>query len=549
MLRYICNPCERKPTRSKPNWIEHYNTKKHKENSHKATHICLNCNSCFIFDDDSSEYKENFEEHMKRCKKNIIQQLTENNNDNNDDDDHNDNKKELMEDNKLLKIEIVKLKEKNNSLKQEIDGVESNSKKFKEEISKLKEENNKYKEENNKYKEENNKHKEENNKYKEENIQLREKIKYFYEQKKENLELKEEVRLLNDEIKKVLSDSKTEVKQVMTNSSNDIIKICGEQMNFAQTVSKDSNKITSSAMTLLGFLQKQCPNAPPLLEFTNDNYEYTFTFDKDFVCDMLYAVDNNYIGEFIGKIINEMFLKENKEDQSMFATDCVRLNYSIKEYINENKNKWTLDKGANKVKSIIINPLLNYFIKELKSHLQKENNKMMLAGTKKSDDYIDSEDDIKQIEYNNESDSDESSDQEDKSSSSDEGWRTPKKKSDSEKSNDSDKQKKENSNKKESESEDDDYMTRPIKITKQTDNIVEPLNISKSKIVSVFDNPDKIKNPHKYHKELTIKERDSIIKQSVKIMQLIKSIEDGFVTKEVLKFITKFYQLDKSYFE
>ena len=44
------------------------------------------------------------------------------------------------------------------------------------------------------------------------------------------------------------------------------------------------------------------------------------------------------------------FLKENKEDQSMFATDCVRLNYSIKEYINENKNKWVLDKGANKVK-------------------------------------------------------------------------------------------------------------------------------------------------------------------------------------------------------
>ena len=36
-------------------------------------------------------------------------------------------------------------------------------------------------------------------------------------------------------------------------SKKDIIKICGEQMSFAQTVSKDSNKITSSAMTLIGF--------------------------------------------------------------------------------------------------------------------------------------------------------------------------------------------------------------------------------------------------------------------------------------------------------
>ena len=57
-----------------------------------------------------------------------------------------------------------------------------------------------------------------------------------------------------------------------------------------------------------------------------------------------------------------MFLKDNKEDQSLFATDCIRLNYSIKEYINENKNKRTLDKGANKVTKIIITPLLKYFI-------------------------------------------------------------------------------------------------------------------------------------------------------------------------------------------
>ena len=71
------------------------------------------------------------------------------------------------------------------------------------------------------------------------------------------------------EVKQVLYDSKTEVKQVMTNSNNDIMKICDKQLNFAQNVSKDSNKITSSAMALLGFLQKQCPNAAPLLEFNN----------------------------------------------------------------------------------------------------------------------------------------------------------------------------------------------------------------------------------------------------------------------------------------
>ena len=189
----------------------------------------------------------------------------------------------------------------------------------------------------------------------------------------------------------------------------------------------------------------------------------------------------------------------------MFATDCVRLNYSIKEYINENKNKWTLDKGANKVTKIIINPLLLYFIKELKLHLQKENNKMMLAGTKKSDDYIDSNDDIKQIEYKEESDNESGESDDSDSDKSSEGWRTPKEKSD-------DKNKSEEESEKESEEEsesekelDDDYMNRPVKIKEM---LVKPLIDSKSKIINIFENPDKIKNPHKYHKDLTIKERD-----------------------------------------
>ena len=97
-------------------------------------------------------------------------------------------------------------------------------------------------------------------------------------------------------------------------------------------------------------------------------------------------------------------------------------------------------------------------------------------------------------------------------------------------------------------------MLRPINNNnnkeEQANKIDNPSNISnKNKITSLFENPDKIKNPHKYHKELSVKERDAIIKQSTKIMELIKAIEDGVVAKDVLKFITKFYQLDKSYFE
>ena len=330
MLYYICDVCGRRPIKSKVNWIEHYNTKKHKENSHKATHKCLNCNSCFIFDNEDSEYKKNFENHMEKCKKNIIDKLIEENTNNDGEDEtKNDLLKKISESEKEVK-NINKIKEENIKLGEENINLKEENIKLKEEVKTM-----------NKFEKEYLELKEQNKESKYENKLLKEDIKSLHE----------EIKLLNDKIQKILVDSKTEVKQVlfestdkfqkvMSDSNSDIIKICDKQLNFAQTVSKDSNKITSSAMTLLGFLQKQCPDAPPLLEFTNDNYEYTFTFDKDFVYDILYSFDNDTVGEFIGKIINEMFLKENKEDQSMFATDCVRLNYSIKEYINENKNRW-----------------------------------------------------------------------------------------------------------------------------------------------------------------------------------------------------------------
>ena len=93
-------------------------------------------------------------------------------------------------------------------------------------------------------------------------------------------------------------------------------------------------------------------------------------------------------------------------------------------------------------------------------------------------------------------------------------------------------------------------MLRPIE-KKNQDTEKSDVCKNKSLIVqkNIFENPDKLKNPHKYHRDLTVKERDAIIKESVKIVNLIRDMENGTLTKDVLKFVTKFYQLDKSYFE
>lgn len=400
---------------------------------------------------------------------------------------------------------------------------------------------------------ENIKCREENIKCKEENIKLREENKYLSKVEDELKELKNKNDQLNERLQKFLIDSNDKFQKVLHDSNNDIkesknelMQLCGKQIEFANTITKDSNKITSSAMNLLGFLQKQCPNAEPVREFTKENYGYSFIMNKEFIYELINSHDNGIIGEFIGKIINVAFLKDKKEDQSVFATDVVRYSFSIKESVDGNgeKHRWVLDKGANKVTKLMIDPLCCYIVKELKLHLQKENNKVIRSGDLKPEGYIEYDEDelnhIKNSPFNKRviiiEEKKELSDSEDSeyssdSDSSDEGWRSPEDR----------KRRKEESNK----VDDDDFMMKIVGKKNTVDD-----DKSKKLVKVLINNVQvQIKDPNKYFRDLPLKEREAIIKESTKIADIIRDIENGVVTKDILKFVTKFYQLDKSYFE
>ena len=200
-MLYICMPCEIKPMKIKTKWIDHCNTKKHKNNLKKATHKCLKCGSCFIYDKESPENNKEFDVHMKNCKKNIIDELTEerDSDSDNDNDDHKDDYNKIIKKNKLLNIEI---ETKDNLIK-----------KFQEESKYF-------------------------NDIEKENIKLKEEVKSVNKSvnklEKENKELKEENKLLNKEVKQVMSESNNKIEE----TKKDILKICDKQLDFAKTVSK-----------------------------------------------------------------------------------------------------------------------------------------------------------------------------------------------------------------------------------------------------------------------------------------------------------------------
>ena len=49
-----------------------------------------------------------------------------------------------------------------------------------------------------------------------------------------------------------------------------------KQIGLTQSVSKTSGDVTKTAIGLLGFLQKQCPDAEPLLELTKGKLQIYF---------------------------------------------------------------------------------------------------------------------------------------------------------------------------------------------------------------------------------------------------------------------------------
>ena len=68
--------------------------------------------------------------------------------------------------------------------------------------------------------------------------------------------------------------------------------------------------------------------------------------------------------------IIKCYKKENPEEQSFHTTDCSRLNYIVRDLM-ENALSWSVDKNGIKICSSIIKPLIEKCINSLLEH-QKE---------------------------------------------------------------------------------------------------------------------------------------------------------------------------------
>ena len=188
--------------------------------------------------------------------------------------------------------------------------------------------------------------------------------------KDNNKELKLKLEYINKEkdIYKKLEKEKTELLNNFMNNANQIIN-----------KTQDNAKLTTEAMqnvsmSAIKYANDKFQSAPPLLALNNfnlNNLDFDNIKDRESITETLvYHAKLKSLDKLLGEHIIKNYKKEDPKTQSIYTTDCSRLNYIVKELIN-NVSKWEVDKNGIKICSKIIKPLIEKCIELLLENQRK----------------------------------------------------------------------------------------------------------------------------------------------------------------------------------
>ena len=200
-------------------------------------------------------------------------------------------------------------------------------------------------------------------------------IKYESKQEVEK-EYKNKMDLMEKEILKKLLDEKSEMltnfmsnANVLLNKANDNTKITAQAMQC----------VSISALKYANEKFKETPALLPLDNFNINNLNFDNDEDKKQLVEILiYNAKHKSLDKLLGDHIIKYYKKENPEDQCFHTTDCSRLNYIVRELI-ENALIWSVDKNGIKICSSIVRPLINKCISALLEHQKVLLNDMSLG--------------------------------------------------------------------------------------------------------------------------------------------------------------------------
>jgi hypothetical protein len=147
------------------------------------------------------------------------------------------------------------------------------------------------------------------------------------------------------------------LKELIVNAGN----ITTKALNTAQ-----------KSMSALEYVVTKYNDAPVLLPI--ENYDIIKQDNECEIIDIiLFYYGDNKIIKYLSDVLIGYYRKNNKEDQSMWSTDCARLSYLIRTQIGD-KERWVVDKKGVGLHSIAIKPLLAFIEKLCMDYLVSTDN-------------------------------------------------------------------------------------------------------------------------------------------------------------------------------
>ncbi len=169
-----------------------------------------------------------------------------------------------------------------------------------------------------------------------------------------------------------LDNEKNQIIKEKTELLNNFMANANHIINKAQ----DNTKITAQAMqtvsiSALKYANDKFDNAPlllPLQNFNINNLSFDNEEDREQIIEtLIYNAKQKSLDKLLGDHIVKCYKKDNPEEQSFHTTDCSRLNYIVRDLI-ENALSWAVDKSGIKICSSIVKPLIEKCINLLLEH-------------------------------------------------------------------------------------------------------------------------------------------------------------------------------------
>lgn len=167
-------------------------------------------------------------------------------------------------------------------------------------------------------------------------------------------------------LKLIISSKDTEIKM-----KDDLIKSKDNELKVRNTAiePKDSKKdtVVKNMISTVSFIQNNYTNAPVLQVY--DDLINQISDDTIQLCESILIKHNmKKLHSDLGDIIVGRYKKENPEDQSIWTTDCSRLNYLVRSIVYD-KPTWIKDLNGEHLKKFIIDNILDTIINEVGNYM------------------------------------------------------------------------------------------------------------------------------------------------------------------------------------